>query len=289
MSRLHKKINNSLTFKYYIFFLLFILFGLYKNGLVPFIHGYSNLKDLIMVFLYPLLGFGLGVNSKFFGLLYIMILPISTNILLTAIFISLYLFIYNELAKRKINHSINLIVIFKLLLGGILGLFHSYFYENALESSSNFQYSFLDLLIGHNISGIFTSNIIIIFIAFIILCFDEYYKKEIVWYSLGIYIINLLIYTVFKENLGFFLIHTFSSTILFALVFIATLSYYSPYTKKTIFLYSIILGLLILPCSILTNFYEGVYIAILLANLLSIGIFLLNEKWKIKLNLKRNK
>ena len=53
----------------------------------------------------------------------------------------------------------------------------------------------------------------------------------------------------------------------------APLDLFSPYSKKRKTMYSFLLGVGILPFSLWTNFYEGVYFSLFLANLL---IILLN-------------
>lgn len=297
MSRLHKITNFPLIKKYYITFLLLITYGCYKNGIAPFIHGYNTFFQMLLVFLFPILSFGIGYlfdyifknneifNSKFYSLLFVMIIPTNTNIFLFLIFLCILLFVYNILLVKKIDHSINFIVLGKLVLILLLFIFQKYTYENNLEASGLFQYSFIDSILGQNISGLFTSNIVFIFIAMFLLGIDEYYKKEIPLYSYGIYVITLILYAIIKQDMAFLLINMFSSSILFALVFIAPLSCYSPYDKRKKFIYSLLIGLLTLPLSLITNFYEGIYISIIFVNILMIGLnYIAENKNVLKIN-----
>ena len=142
---------------------------------------------------------------------------------------------------------------------------------------------------GHNISGIFTSNIILIFIAFFFLCSDEYYKKDISINSYGIYLLTLSIYTFINQDITFLLKNMFSSNILFGLVFVATLSCYTPYQKKEKLIYNILIGCLILPLSLIINFFEGIYISIVLANLFLYGYKITIEKNNLIKNIKKLK
>ncbi len=290
MSRLHKITKFSLIKKYYLSFILLIIFGIYKNGVVPFINDYSTLTEMIFIFILPLLSFLIGClfdyfwknkdlfNSKFYSLLFTMIIPIETNFFLYFLCLSVFLFIYNYLSLKKNDSSFNLITYAKLFLVIILIVFKSYNYQNVIEESGIFQYSILDILLGYGIGGIYTTSVFLIILSLIILAIDNYYKKEISFYSYGIYLITLFIYAFIKQDMSLILVYMFSSSILFGLIFIATLSNYSPYTKKMKFFYSLVLGCSILPFSLLVNFQEGIYISIILANFLVILLNLLFQK-----------
>lgn len=301
MSRLHKISNFPLIKKFYLTFILLILYGIYKNGILPFINGYSSLLEMITIILIPIISFGIGFvfdhvfknkdifNSRFYSLLFSMIIPYGTNLILYIIILIALLFGYNHLLKKNLEHDFNIIAIAKMILIIVLILLQSYTYQNNLESSASFQYSFVDAIVGHNISGLYTSNIILIIISLLILCTDEYYKKEIPIYSYGIYVIILTLYTFIKQDTAFLIQNMFSSNILFGLVFIASLSCYTPYSKRTKFIYSIILGSTILPFSLITNFFEGIYISIIFVNVLMFGYNFITKKTNLLDNLKNLK
>lgn len=294
MSRLHKKINFSLIKKYYLAFFLLIGMGFYKNGILPNIYGYATLGQTFFLFLLPFLGLGIGYlfdsffhnknmfNSKFYSLLFTMILPIKINIFFYLLFLFLFLFLYNFWVQKNIDQNLNLIVVAKISLIVFLFFFTQYSYENGLEASGVFQYSFLDRILVHNTSGLFTSSIILLLVSLVLFCLDDYYKKEIPLYSYGFFMLTLFLYIILKHNMAFLLLHMLSSNVLFPLIFIAPLSMYSPYTKQGKWLYSFLLGILILPCSLFTNFYEGTYISILLANsiLILLNFFIKIQKEK---------
>lgn len=295
MSRLHKKMRFSFIPKYYIAFILLILFGIYKNGIYPFFNGYGSFGNLCLVCLFPIISLGVGVafdfhfhnkeifDNKFIATLFILLVPYKTNIFLYLLVLVLLLLLFNLGRIKKINNSLNIIVIAKLILMLLLVFMKTYSYQNVIESKGLFEYTFLDRFLGFNIGSMYSSSIIIILGAFIMLCFDEFYKKEIPSYSYGIYLISLLIYTFMKQDMGFFLNHMLSSNILFALIFVANLSLFSPYTKKGKALYGISIGLFILPFSLLINFYEGVFLAILLVNLLYVSINVILKKQNLQL------
>lgn len=281
MNRLHKMIHFSLIQKLYCFFFLFVIYGWYKNGFVPYLNHFYSFSHLFLILMYPICGVGIGAlfdyafknqslfTNKFYGLLFSLIIPISTNIGIFMICLTVLLFLNTFLINKK-DWDLNFIVLGKLFLVILLYLIHSYQYANLLEESHLFVYSYIDGIFGNNVSGLFTSNVFLSAVSIMILSFDIYYKKEIPFYSYGVYLLTLVGYAFWKSDMNFILSNMFSSTILFVLILIAPLSSFSPYSKKRITFYSILLGLTILPFSLLTNFYEGIYFALILVNLLLI-------------------
>ena len=258
--------------------ILLLFYGWYKNGWIPYFQHFYSLSHLFLIFLYPLCGFGIGIlfdvvfknknpfNNKFYGFLFSLFVPISTNIFIFLLLVTFLLFLNTFLFDKK-DWDFNFIVFGKLLLFFILFCMKSYEYTNILEKSQLFVYTYIDGILGHQVSGLFTSNALLILFSFSVLSFDLYYKKDIVFYGYVFYLITLLLYAFYQSDMQFLLNHLFSSDILFALVFIAPLSSFSPYSNKRIAIYSTILGFTILPFSLLINFHEGIYISLLLANL----------------------
>lgn len=297
MSRLHKVIRFPLIYKFYICFFVFLIYGVYKNALLPIHHGFYSKNQFFILLFYPFYGFLIGAlfdmmskkknvfGNKFYGLLFSMFLPISTPIFLFCLSLFFLLFI-NTVVISRMDLEWNFIAIGKILLCFILFYYFSYDYANALENSHTFIYSFMDGILGHTVSGIFTSNILLILLSFVFLSFDIYYKKEISFYSYGFYLLSLSLYAILKEDISFLLTHFLLSDVLFALIFVATLSCFSPYSKKRKFLYSTLLGLFILPCSLFLNFQEGVYVAILIANVFVLFIGFLQRIFYTNINKK---
>lgn len=281
MNRIHKMIHFPLIKKFYLLFFFFVAYGWYKNGLLPYLEHYYSISHVFLILFYPICGYGIGVlfdflfknkypfPNRFYGLLFSLIIPISTNICYFLFSLAILLFLNTFWISKK-DSDLNFIVLGKLLLVLFLYSINSYFYANLLEESQMFVYSYLDGIFGHNESGLFTSCSFLSLISLGILSFDAYYKKEIPFYSYGVYLLTLVFYAFLKSDMNFILSHMFSSTILFVLVFIASLSSFSPYSKKRVAFYSILLGLTILPFSLLTNFFEGVYISLILVNFLLI-------------------
>ena len=283
MNRIHKKIRFPFVHKLYLCLGILILFGWYKNAFVPFQNHYYDFSHLILVFLYPLSAFLVGAlfdylfknkmpfNNKLYGLLFSMIIPISTNIFLFLLVLT-FLFFLNTLWISRKDLDLHLIAIGKILLVGLLLYFKNYHYTNLLEESHLFVYSYLDGLFGHIEGGLFTSSAFLIILSFVFFTFDYYYKKEIPFYSYGMYLLTLVVFSIYKSDMNFLLTHLFSSDILFLLVFLAPLSSFSPYSRKRTTMYSLLLGLLILPFSLLSNFYEGAYFALIVVNFLLIAL-----------------
>lgn len=281
MSRLHKIVRVSLVRKYALLFFCFVLYGWYKNAFLPVREGFYPKTHLFLILLYPLIGWLFGFlfdkilkkkftySNAFFGVLFPLTLPISTpfSVFLIGCFL---LFIINTFLVQKKDWDLHIIAAFHLLLVLYLYFTQQYQYSNLLEESGLFVYSFLDGILGHNISGLFTSCVVLIFISFLVLCFDYYYKKEIPLYSYGFYLLTLASYSIWKNDMAFLLTHMFSSMVLFVLVFLAPLDLFSPYSKKRKTMYSFLLGVGILPFSLYTNFSEGVFFSLILANLLVI-------------------
>ncbi len=278
MNRLHKKIHISLKQKFYFVFLFFIAYGWYKNGLLPYLNHFYPFSHLILILLYPGSGFLIGAlfdylfknkypyNNKFYGLLFSLFIPISTSIFIFLLVLTFLLFLNTFFVSKK-DWDFHFLVFGKLLLVFLLFRMQQYNYANLLEDSHLFVYSYLDGIFGNHVNGLFTSNTLFLLVSFLFLYFDEYYKKEIPLYSYGIYLLTLLFYAILKREMAFLLENMLSSSILFALIFLATLSPFSPYSKKRIFFYSCLIGISILPFSLMTNFYEGVYFSLILANL----------------------
>lgn len=278
MSRLHQKIKLSLVRKQEICFILLFIYGIYKNAYLPVHMGYAPLTSAFYCLFFPILGGLIGFlcdylfnkkstyNNFFYGILFSFIIPISTPIHIFLIILVLSLFFHIFLIEEK-DLDFNFIALGKILLIILLIGLNKYNYANRLESSGMFVYSLIDNINGHNISGLFTSNVLLIIFSFIFLSFDFYYKKEIPLISYGLYFLEILGYSIYKSDMRIFLNNFLNSTILFALVFIATIPLFSPYSKKRKMMYSIFIGILTLPLSLKFSFYEGIYIVIIFANI----------------------
>lgn len=299
MSRLHKKYSFGLDKKIYLSLFFLFLYGFYKNGILLAIHGYNSWLSIFKIILFPVFSYGIGFifdkkakkpnlfPNRLLALVFCCSIPTSTNLILYCGVLFLFFLLldyFKEIDKFKINK----IVLFHLILVLVLLLFHSYSYMNALESSQEIQYSLVDALFGRNVSGLFHSNIVLLACSLLLFSFDSYYKKEIPILGYAFYCLTLVFYSIFKGDILLLLRPLLSGSVWFALIFVAPFLPFSPERKKDRILYSAIIGILILPFSLLFNFYEGVYISILFGNLLmhllkhftktSISLFNLSKK-----------
>lgn len=278
MSNLHKKIRFSLVKKFYVCFFVLILYGIYKNGIFPVHQGFYSMEHIFWLVSYPFVGYFTGFffdllfknksmyNNRFFGVLFSLFLPISTTLLEFFIACVLLFFCNSYFFQRK-GAEFHFVVFGRILLFFYLLYAQHYFYSNLLEESQLFVYSFLDGILGHSVSGIFTSNAFLLLLSFLFFCFDYYYKKEIPLYSYGFYLLTLTFYAISIGDTSFILTHACFSMLLFSFIFLAPISIFSPYSKKRVFLYSFLIGVLTLPFSLYFGFYEGSFFAIFFANL----------------------
>ena len=273
-SYIHSKKNN-INLLYLLCSLFLVLYGFYKNGYLV----YKEIGNKVILFkpiLIPLIAMVIpGVisfikNKKIklddniiYILLFSLCVPFSTNILVFLVTTMIFsLLLYFVLDKLKTN--INYVCVFKLLLVLVLYLLHRYVYANDLELINRYSYNLKDIFFGRGISGINCSSMIVIIISYFILCSNYYYKKELPIYSLAVY---LLLAIIFK--LVFNKVIIFNSMILYAFIFIESISLFSPAEKKEQIIYSIVVGFLSFFLTYYVNRYDGVLIAILISSLIN--------------------
>ena len=261
------KNNNSIkkiTYLLILSLLPLILFGIYKNGLSLYIKDYVNIFGMLKPLLFSLLGLTIGIlvniiyekyikknkdNLKeiifssfhpIYGLLVACILSINTNIFLFIIVTFLVLFTSKFINNNKVNY----IALSGLIIFFIMNLFNKFTFLNVYESSKNFNLDAIDYMFGKGSGGIFTTNIILLIISFIVLYNMKVYKKNIPIFATITFSILTIIYCIVTNNIGNIMNMLFTNGILFSFVFIATDPISSSYTKKGIIIYGIVVGLL---------------------------------------------
>lgn len=266
MNKVFIKSNNSLKsiFKYVLLSLLpLIIYGFYKNGIKLFIQDYVSIYGLVLPLIFDFLGLIIGllaniiydklitknfINIKtslyssfhpIYGLLIASIISINTNLLLFIIISFTCLFISKFLKKNNLN----IIALSALLIILLTDIFGTFTYLNLYEQSKVLNLVGLDYFLGMGSGGINTTCVLLLIISLLILCNKNYYKKEIPLYSSLVYIICIIIYSVFTQNIETILNNIFSNGILFSFVFIATEPLSSSCTAKGKIIYSIIIGL----------------------------------------------
>lgn len=288
MNKVYLEYNKKSFNKIYYYSILpLILYGLYKNGIILYLRKHISLINifrpvlfLVSAFLIILL-FNLIKNRKvqlvlddYKWLFITLFIPLNTNYLLFLVLFIIFIII----DKLTQNNYINLSILFKLLL--IIGLYflNNYSYQNIMEASSSFNYNLWDLIMGKEVGGIASTSYFYILITYIILITNIYYKKNIALIASISFTLLLLILSIFfpslvsTSNLG---------GIFLAFVILATDFKYSPYILKAQIIYSFLLAILTVVFSILINNYEGVFVALLLTNILSPFIDKLLERQNV--------
>ena len=260
------KSNNSIkkiSFIYLISLLPLILFGFYKNGINLYLKGLINIFNMFKPILFIIIGFIIGIlvniiyekyinknKSKvidiifssfhpIYGILIACISSINTNLILFTIITFIVLFI-----SKFLSLKINYIALTSLIIFFIMSMTNKFTFLNVYEASTNFNMNAIDYLFGKGSGGIFTTNILLLIVSYIILYNSKTYKKNIPIISTITFSILTIIYSILTNNIGNILNMLFTNGILFSFVFIATDFISSSYTKNGIIIYSILVGIL---------------------------------------------
>lgn len=261
------KNNNSIkkiTYLLLLSLLPLILFGLYKNGIKLYIKNYVNIIGMLKPFFFALSGLLIGILvniiyeriikknksdlieiifSSFhpiYGLLIACISSINTNIFLFISVVFFILFISKFIKYNKVNY----VALTSLIIFFIMNIFNKFSFLNAYESSNKFNLDAIDFMFGNGSGGIFTTNIILLIISFIVLYNIKVYKKNIPIFATISFTILTVIYCFMTNNVGNITNMLFSNGILFSFIFVATDPISSSYTKKGIIIYGIFVGCL---------------------------------------------
>jgi len=258
-----------------------IIYGFYKNGLLPFLNQDISLFQMFRPLCFPLIGFGIGAitdyliwwrndqetiwtNYPIYGLLISMTMPIQTNLCLFAIFLFLLFAILRKFSNQLERFSPLLVT--QVILS-ILFVFLAHVpFLNKSEMNNPFVYSMVDIFFGRSIGGVSTTSIFWLLIAYAYLWFDPYYKKEIPISILLSYTLWVIVFEIILPT-GDMLKMILNSSVVFASIFVASEMVYSPYTEKGRIIYSIIIGTI---GFFLTRFFhniEGIYISIFLISI----------------------
>lgn len=272
-SFLHHKENNLKSIYFYATFLL-LFYGFYKNGIVLYNETKLSLSVIFKPLLFPIFSLLISLSINYFKTkkiqlenkdIYLFILsltmPIGMNILLYFVL----QFIFTLLSKTMFKHiKINDICLYKIISVLILFLFKQYNYANALEITGKYSYDLFDIFLGKGISGVFTSSLLFLFIGYLILCTNYYYKSDIFLYSISSYFIVALLFKLILHK-GIII----NGLLLFAFIFIASISELSPADKRKRVVYSLITGGITAIFTYFLFSQDGVFFAIFLASFLN--------------------
>lgn len=254
-----------------------VLYSVYKNGILLYTSGYIGFPEIFKTFVFILVPFiflliynkiknkAYTINiSDIKWILISLFIPINTKLYIFIPLIIIFILLDKTFFDK--NKFINLSIVFKLILILILFFVDHYDYKNLLEINAAYNFSIMDKFFGRSISGAATSSLFYGIITYIILSFNFYYKKLIPIFASLIYLIVFLIfYFIAPSLLGFYNL----SGIFLAFTLLSTDFKFSPYIISSQILYGVVLSILTILFNILTNNYEGVFLAILIASFMS--------------------
>ena len=276
--------NFRIIINYYIVLLLLTIYSIHKNGIILYqknlISFISIFKPFIVVILSLLISYlFIYIYSKYikkkqvnllteYKPLYIALIMLTLPSNLNIFIYLLFIIIISILSLLIKNDYINYYALYKLLFVILLILFNKYSYLNLYNQNIEVNYSLIDLFIGKGIGGLATSSILLVMICYVILSLNPY-KKEIPIISLFSYICVMLMYSLLiKSDIILCVEDLITSEFMYGIVFIATISHYSPISPKYRTIYATLIGILSFIFNTIINIYEGVFIAIILSNLL---------------------
>jgi hypothetical protein len=271
---LHKNITlNKILIYFFSSIFLLIIYGTYKNGILLYqkhLISFLGLLKPLYLFLFPFLIFYIynvliKKNSKinfdyFYWACLGLFMPPQINLVLYSVLIIVLIFLLQYI-PLKINKQ----VFSKLLIILVLIIINKYTYFNLLETSVVYSFSSFDLLWGRSIGGICSTSFVFTLICYFILISSGYYKGEIPFIS---FIVYFALVIIFHYLFGSYLYLNISN-ILLALVIYGSNNEFTPFLPKLRVFYSILLGLLTFIFTLITNNFEGVFIAILILSCLT--------------------
>lgn len=282
---LKNKISQSTIYlNYYIVLIPMVLFGLYKNGIklynLKVTRTYGMIKPLALSILSIFIGLLVELihkkiskekisikelkKSKYplYALLITSIISINTN---TFLFIGL-LFVLLFFSKYLKKYLINTPTLISLIMISVTNLVQGREYINLYESANKLTLEPLDYLIGRGPGGINSTCLILILISVLYLITKIYYKKDILFTVTSSYIVMLVSYVIFKQDINLLTTLVLSYNIPFLFVFLVPFNELSPYSSKGKLFYGSLIGVL----SFILNLYipiYGVLLAILIVSM----------------------
>ncbi len=282
--------NKKIIILYYLNIFILTFYSLYKNGILLYNKGLINFKyifkPLLLVLIailftyivdYLYLRFIKNDNNYMIKIkndynpIYLAILtlclPVGINIFLFTLIIIILSFLNNVIKQ----HDFNNIALYKILIILLLLLINKYNYLNVYELNVDTALTSFDMFMGRSIGGLGSTNTMLLIISFIIFVTIPSYKKEI---PVSAFITSLLL-SIVGTLFGFGFIYNIkellNSEFLLAIIFVATIPEYSPIKEKDKIIFGILIGALSFIFNKIFNPFEGVFIAIILANAIFYG------------------
>lgn len=263
--------NDSKSFIKLLLLLMipFALYGFYKNGILLYKKDLINLFSLFKVpFLVCISIIITYILKKLFeedfisyrlllNIFISIITPAKTNII---VFIVL-LVLLNILYKFK---KLNIPLIYMILYIITSYLFKNLSYQNIYEESVVHNYTLTNYLFGCGSGGISNTLTIYSILSFIYLITKFEYKKHIPITAFVVYYVLITISFLLGNNAD--INFTLNNNLIFAFVYLNTISIFTPYTKGGNYIYGFALGLFTFLFSFL-DINIGVYITSLILSL----------------------
>jgi hypothetical protein len=242
-----------------------VLYGIYKNGIFLFINKYTNVYGLFRPFIFILGGAFIGaivnifyeyvINKKNnknaslkdvlfssfhieYGIILGCLTSINTNMLV--FFLTLVIIL---LLSKFMKNRVNIICVCFIIIYAIQSLLLNGFdYMNIYESNKLFEYNILDYIVGKNVGGIASTNILINLLVFILLSVTNNTKTSIGVLSM---ITSFLLFSLYCmiANINIGNVY-FQYGYIFIFTFVATDYVTSSYTKLGMRIYGILIGTL---------------------------------------------
>ena len=262
----------------FLFFVLYALFGWYKNGLQYVFLSKMSFSHTLSLIVLPLCLTGIQIVNLLFlkketllkkmnlGFFFLLVMPVKLNIFLKLSFLFVFLgldYIVNRKSKKVESQSF-----FKTFLI-IFCLFKGFGLENEIESLGRPLYGLTDYLLGFSIGSFGTTSFFLTFLLYLFLTTDFYYKKDIPLMLGGFYLLLTFLYlTFFHLPLDMALL--LNSSFLFGSTLLVLENEWTPVLKqeKIIFCFLVSLGTLLLT---IYKINEGIYISFWVFSLLYRG------------------
>lgn len=268
----YPKDKNSLVKTYLIALIPLFIFGWYKNGLLLYVNGLISFSKVFLPAYFLIISLLVAYSVSLFMkeniqdnilicLIWTSSISLNTNFILYPILLFVLLFM-TKYFQNKLNFliSYNSLMRILLLLSLLVG---SYNYLNIGEVLNKFNYDILDIFIGLGSGGIFTTSILALLISYFILATNEYYKKIIPFIASLIYILSILFLALIMKDYQI-LNYLLNGMAYFSFIFLASDIRYTPYTKKGMLIYALLIGLFtgILTVSLKTYYLEASFLSI---------------------------
>ncbi len=271
--------KRTFEFLTFLFLLLLIGYGIYKNGLIYFIQNQISFMDVFRLFCFPFLGvvfmagisFGLykkvSLEEVLLGLLMGVLVPPLFPLWLfipLAFLFSLFYFFF-----RRQFSSFAFLNFYKILLLFFTQVF-SIGLLNVVERKVSFSYGTLDILFGKGLGGFGITHVFLLFLFYFVLCNYFYYKRDLPIYAVSSYSLLFFLFFFLQPD-HFVLKDIFSPSFLFTTIFLLPVNKTSPALNREKGLYGVFYGIFSFVLIHLFSFTEGSFVALFFVNLCWIG------------------